>query len=175
MLLTFLGSTIFFFSCNKITEDADVANALIGHWRFTETSVNLTVDGDDLIQYLTTDLELSESEAKSVSDSIIADVKQNYKGAIFFGTDKVFVLGLTNKEEESGTWSVSADGQTLNLIFENDEKHFQILALTAQVLVLEPMVKNIDVDFDNDGVAETALEITTIVNLFKSSNGGIGG
>lgn len=175
LLLTISLAVFCISSCAKLTENPDIANALVGQWRFSNTSVNLTVDGEDLIQYLTSVFEYNQVEAETVSDSIVAIVKQNFSGTILFKGDQSYQLKIDNQGEEDGNWLVNADGQILVLTKMSEKDSISIQTITAQKLMLKLPVEYENADFNQDGEFESILEINTEVGLSKSSNGGAGG
>lgn len=162
-------------SCQKISEDVDVANALTGHWKVKETSIDITAGGIDMIQYLTTNFGYSADESQAIYDSLTETILENTFETIIFDQEKIFLLNADKDDEEGGSWSVSVDGEMLFLYFEYEQEESEIIDITAQLLILKPSTKYQEVDFDNDGVDETTLEINLEQNLSKSSNGGIGG
>ena len=132
-------------------------NALIGQWRFSSTSVNLTVDNEDLIQYLTSEFEYSELEAETVSDSIVAIVKQKFIGTILFKGDQSYQLKIDNQGEENGNWLVNADGQILVMAQMSEKDSIAIQTITAQNLMLKLPVEYENADFNQDGEIDSIL------------------
>ncbi len=161
-------------SCMKISEDVTAANALIGLWRPGGTSVETKVGDVDIIEYLMTNFGYSEEEAKDIRDDIIADVLGINLGSITFYGDKAYHEIRYDQSEEKGLWSVNVDGKILTLYFENEEDNLTILEQTSSKLKLQLPTIYEDVDFDDDGVNESTLEIIVVQNLSKTSKGGMG-
>ena len=174
LILTFGLSIIIGTSCKKISEDITAANALIGLWRPGGTSVEIKVEEIGIIEYLMTEFGYSEEEAQDIRDDIIADaVDINLKSITFYG-DKTYHEIKTDKREEEGLWSVSVDGKILTLYFEDEEDNITILEQTSSKLKLQLPTIYEDVDFDDNGVNESALEIIVEQDLSKTSKGGMG-
>lgn len=174
-LLTVSFAALWISSCEKLNEDVDVGKALIGQWRVSSTSVNLSVEGVELTQYLTDNFDYSNDEAQDIYDSIVADVRANSYQTITFSGDKSFQLNANKPDKEEGTWLVNADGELLYLNLEDDENELQIIEITANSLSLKNIFSKDDVDFDKDGTGESTLDIVVKQDLSKSSNGGAGG
>ena len=161
-------------SCKKISEDITAANALVGLWRPGGTSVEIKVSEVDIIEYLMSNFGYSEEEAKDIWDDIIEDVLDlNLESITFYG-DKIYHEIRTDKSEEEGLWSVSADGKILTLYFEDEEDNLTILEQTSSKLTLQLPTIYEDIDFDDDGVNESVVEIIVEQNLSKTSKGGMG-
>lgn len=174
LILVFSLSSSLVSSCKKISENVYAANALVGVWRLGGTTVEITVEGVDIIEYLMTTYGYTEDEAQEIKDDIIDDVFDNYINSITFYGDKTFQATMIDRAEESGTWSVNADGKTLDLYFEEEEVSLTILEQTSSSLKLQFPAKFEDVDIDDDGVNETTLEINIEQDLTKTSRGGMG-
>ena len=176
LLLTIVLAVFCISSCKKLTEDPDVANALIGLWRYKQSTVDLTVGGVELIEYLTLNFGYSQDEAEVGSDSISSVLSANSNGTtIIINGDKTFQLIKYNQNDKNGSWSINSDGQELNLNLDNEVEILQILTLTAQTLKVKLPTDSENFDFDNDGIDETSLDINVEQTLTKSSNGGAGG
>ncbi len=168
VILVLSLSTILVSSCKKEDELNETENALVGTWTMGQTSVEITVDGMDVIEYLITVFDIPEAEAQAAVDSIISEINESSAGTIAFKADNSYHLNFTNtSEEEDGTWSVSSDGNTLNLYFENEENNLPILSLTASSALIGIPTEYEDIDVDDDGVNETTLKIDMELNLTK--------
>jgi len=162
-------------SCSKPTEDVTVAKALVGIWRFGTANTTVTVDGEDFVDFAVSNFGLTEDEAEAVKEEIIDSTYNTSGGEIIFTNDKNFLLKLYNQDEETGKWSVGAEGETLHLNFDSEMDEFQILDLTAKNLILQYPTDYLDADLDGDGTDETTVEIVVEQTLSEVSNGGAGG
>lgn len=168
LILILSFSIVLISSCKKEDEDDAVKDDLIGTWTLGETSVEITVGNMDVIQYMVAIFGFPENEAQMAVDSLITEINNDNTGTINFEEDNTYHLILTNSnEEEYGTWSVSNNGNTLNLYFYDGEDNLPILSLTASSLHLEIPTEFEDVDLDDDGVNETTLEIGGDLRLSK--------
>jgi len=168
-LILFIGlSTVLVSSCKKEDEANQSENSLVGTWTMGQTSVDITVDGIDVIQYLTTNFDISQEVAQGAVDSIVNEINESNKGTIAFKADNSYHLSFTNTtEEEDGNWSVSSDGNTLNLYFENEESNLPILSLTASTVLIGLPTEYEEVDVDDDGLNETILKLDMELSLSK--------
>jgi len=111
---------------------------------------------------------IGSEEAQTELDIIIAEVQQSLAGNIVFNDNKSYHLSLPfENEEEDGTWSISSDGNTLNLYFENEEDNLHIISLESYLLVLQLPTNKEEADLDEDGINETVLDIYIELNLSK--------
>ena len=174
LVLVFSLSFSLVSSCTKISENVYAANALVGVWRLAGTTIEITVEEVDVIEYLMITFGYTEDEAQEIKDDIVDGIFDNYINSITFYGDKTFQATMSDYAKESGTWSMSADGKTLKLFFKEEEVSLTILEQTSSALKLRFPTKFEDVDIDEDGVNETTLEINIEQGLTKSSRGGMG-
>ena len=168
VILVLSISTILVSSCKKEVELNETENDMVGTWTLGQTSVEITVDGINVIEYLTTFFDLTEAEAQAAVDSIVSEINEDNKGSIAFKADKSYHISFTNSgDQEDGNWSVSNDGNTLNLYFEDEENNLAILSLTTSAALLGLPTEYEDVDVDDDGVNETTLKMDMELSLTK--------
>lgn len=175
LLLIITFAVIINSSCEKLSEDVDVAKALVGQWRGKAISVDIMVEGMDLVQYLIENLEYSNEHAIDINDSLIADIRANSFETIKFGGDRICKVNVDKTSEKEGSWSIDADGENLFTNIENETIEYQILMITANSLSLKNTFILGNIDLDNDGVGEPNLDILMERDFSKSSNGGSGG
>jgi len=167
LFLLLLAVSISFSACKKETEGDKTENTLVGKWTIGETSVEITVEGVDVIEYMVTNFGYTTEEAQSVVDSFIQEINDGNTGTINFKSDNTYQLSFTNtNDEEDGTWSVSSDGNTLNLYFDNEEDNLPILSLTSSLAMIGINDQE-DVDLDDDGENETILDLDMALSLSK--------
>jgi hypothetical protein len=175
-LIFFLGvSQGLFTSCEKITEDIVVVQGLIGMWSPNNSSVEVTANGEDLVTYLVDNFGYTEEEAEDYYDELVSDYFYNAGGSVIFNNEKNYFLKISNTEEESGTWSVSADGAYLYMTFAGQTREFSILKINANTLTVQFPDMQEDLDVEGDGDFETTVSISGERTYGKSSNGGMGG
>jgi hypothetical protein len=174
-ILVFSLSSTVITSCSKPTEDVTVARSLVGIWRFSTSTLTVTVEGEDFVDYAMTNFGLTETEAQAMEDEIVDGNVQKPAYQIIFTNDKAFVVDPNSQNKQYGTWSVSADGEYLNLVRNNEEEEFQILEIDAKNLILQFPTNQVEVDVDGDGTNETIVDIDVEQNLTEVSNGGYGG
>lgn len=175
IIIFFVVSLGLFTSCKKSTEDIVVINSLIGIWRPNNTTVEVKANGDDLVDYLVSNFSYTEAEAQDYYDDFVADYFQNVGGSISFNGEKNYYLTLNSKEEENGTWSVSADGLFLYMTFDGVVETLNILEISANSLIVHLPSEQENADIDGDGFEETTLSIFAERSYSKNSNGGMGG
>jgi len=178
-IFVFSFSIILASSCKKENDGENAGNAneveksLFGKWIMAEQSspVTITVYDISFIDYVMSEYGIGSEEAQAELDMLIAEVQQSLEGNIVFNDNKSYHLSMPfENEEEDGTWSISSDGKTLNLYFENEESNLYIVSLESHLLVLQLPTNKEDIDLDEDGVNETVLDI--YVELKLSKDGG---
>ena len=168
-------SQALFTSCEKITEDIVVVEGLIGMWSPNNSSAEVTANGEDLVTYLVDNFGYTEEEAEDYYDVFVSDYFQNAGGSVSFNNEKNYYLTISSTEEESGTWSVSADGELLYMTNAGETQELSILKINANTLTVQLPTEEEDLDIDGDGEFETSLSISAERTYGKSSNGGMGG
>ena len=170
LLLIITISIISISSCKK--DDESPTNNIIGTWTINKTTTSLTVDGMDLVAYLTANFGLTTEEAQAYEMMM----KEDYPGSdtdteiVEFKADNSYhIASIDMTDEEDGTWSISADGKTLSLVdSDQDQTELEIVSLTASALVLTTTLdEREEYDLDDDGVSETFIDISIELNLSK--------
>ncbi len=157
-------------SCKK--DDNTPKSEIIGTWTFGETEVIITAGGIDMVQYLMSNFGLSTEEAQAVIELFMAenDLEElDFAGTIAFNEDNTYRESLTGSNEDSdGTWEITNNGKTLNLDSQaSDEDKLSIITLTSNSLILGLVSITEQVDFNDDGVDETTINIEIQLNLSK--------
>lgn len=153
-------------SCKK--DDNTPKSEIIGTWNFLEPEVIITVGGIDMLQYLMS-LGLSAEEAQAALDQFAAEFASDINGTIAFNEDNTYHVSLMDSgDDDDGTWSITNNGKTLTLDSQgSDEDNLSIITLTTNSLILGLPLITEKVDFDDDGVDETTLNIEVQLNLSK--------
>lgn len=153
-------------SCSKESEDEKKTNDLIGTWTIGSTTADLSVDGVDMVTYMTTNFDYTEEQAQFMVNLFTAGLEGSNQGTINFKDDNTYTL--TNSDGvENGTWSVNNDGSTLTLVYENETDNLTIVSLSSSNLKLRIPTETEDIDLDDDGVDETTIDIDMELNLSK--------
>lgn len=153
-------------SCNKEDDEEKATNNLLGTWTIGSTSADLSVDGVDMVTYMTTNFEYTEQTAQMLIDFFTAGIETSNQGTINFKDDNTYQL-INSDGTEDGTWSLSNDGNTLTLVYENETDNLTIVNLTSSNLKLRIPTETEDIDLDDDGDNETTVDINMELNLSK--------
>lgn len=152
-------------SCNK-DEEEKATNNLLGTWTIGTTSADLSVDGEDLVTYMTTNFDYTEQSAQFLVNIFTGALESENQGTITFNDDNTYRL-VNSDGTEDGTWSIHNDGNTLTLVYENETDNLTILSLSASNLKLRIPTETEDIDLDDDGDNETTVDINMELNLSK--------
>jgi len=167
-LLCAMTVTCFFSSCNNDDENTP-SDLLIGEWTFSTATMELSIDGKTLVQYLMDEGELTEAEAEIYADLIFGMVEDEFvlesTVVITIKSNGTYLITDPSSGNDDGTWELSGDGKTLTLDKGTvDEMVFDIVSLTSSTLVI---ISNQEVedDLNDDSVNETmAISIEMTLN-----------
>lgn len=166
ILFTLVLSVILVTSCSKESEEEKATNNLIGTWTFGDTDVELTANGQDIIDYMTSNFDYTPEQAQMLVDIFTAGMASENTGTVNFKDDNTY-HSVTPDGNEDGTWSMSEDGNTITLKYEQETDNFTIVSLSSSAMTLKLPTETEDVDFDDDGDDETTLEIKMELKLTK--------
>jgi len=159
--LTFLTLT----SCDKDndTNGNGSSDELIGKWTITSSTYEITVNGDNIIQYLMEAMGLTETEAEEFAEFFFSDMGAT--GTIEFKSDGTYVA-ISDGETDEGTWVLSSDNKTLTMDKGTEyEAAIAVISLTSTKAVMEFTQTETD-DLDEDGTPDT-MEIFMHLELSK--------
>jgi hypothetical protein len=144
-------------SCDK---DEDPEDELVGTWTSETSTFSAMVNDVTMAQYFTDVLGLTASDAQIYANLFSATLQQNFTGTITFMADKTYTSSFGGRTE-SGTWNMSADGQTLTIDPTSDEpSELEIVKLTSDELELH-WTEITSEDLDEDDIDETiTIDIT---------------
>jgi hypothetical protein len=155
-----------FYACNKEDEGEKAANDLIGTWAINDTDVELSVGGEDLVTHMVNNFGYSQMEAETAVSFFTTGIEAENQGTINLKENNTYTL--TNSDgEENGTWSLSSDGNTLTIVFENETDNLTILSLSSSSMQLKVPTEQEQIDLDDDGVDETTVDIDMELGLSK--------
>lgn len=172
LLLIISTSIISISSCKKDKNDDNQTNSIIGIWTFNNTMVNTTVGGMDLVEYLTTNFDITTEEAQAYKDLLKEDypVEDTNTATVEFKADESYhIATIDMTDEENGSWSMSSDGKMLSLVDSDQyQTDLEIVSLTTSSFILTTILdKSDEFDFDQDGVNETTIDIIAELHLSK--------
>ena len=149
-LLFFPLLILLFTGCGDDDDDSD-QDDLIGTWQLSSANTQITIDGQDLIEWLADQLGISEDEAEDLSDqfSEVFEV-EDFEETLTFNVD-----GTVESE-----WMLSGD--TLTITIDGDSASFEVVTLNSSTLVLQ-INDTQNQDLDGDGSPEelvTSVEFT---------------
>ena len=162
-----------FTSCTKDDDPGgEVVSDIIGTWTIDGSTVDITVDGVDLIAALMEALEITQTEAELFASFFTAGYGGDVSGTITFKSDNTYTATFPPDDQETGKWKVSSDGKTLTMNTKKDDGTYYdddvltIKTLTSTTMVLLVPSETEMEDIDDDGTDET-LEISMEITLSK--------
>ncbi len=167
-LLCAMTVVCFFSSCNN-DDETSPSDLLIGEWTFSSASMDLTINGKTLVQYLMDEGELTESEAEILVDSLYGMIEDDFVPestvVITIKSDGTYLITDPSSGNDDGTWELSADGKTLTLDKgTEDEMIFEVVSLSDSKLVIVS-IQELEDDFNEDTVDEIlAIELKMTLN-----------
>ena len=158
-LLFFPLLILLFTGCGDDDDDSD-QDDLIGTWQLSSANTQITIDGQDLIEWLADQLGISEDEAEDLSDqfSEVFEV-EDFEETLTFNVDGT-VESESDGDTEAGEWMLSGD--TLTITIDGDSASFEVVTLNSSTLVLQ-INDTQNQDLDGDGSPEelvTSVEFT---------------
>lgn len=136
-------------SCKK---DEDPEDDIIGTWTTSSVTFDTQVDNKPILQYFT-DLGISQEDAQAAVNFFNMTLQQSFTGTITFNSDNTYTSTLGG-QSDSGTWSLSGDGDQLTVDSDSDEPFvLDIETLTGDRLVLSWNETGME-DVNDDNVPE---------------------
>ncbi len=137
-------------SCKKESKPGD---NLVGTWTVNSANFTAMVGNMPLDQYLINVANLPASAIPFVTQTLNQMVDKSLSGTIQINSDNTYTSTLGGSSD-SGTWSLSADGKTLNIISSTKSSIlFNIVDLTATKMDLSTSIVYSS-DLNNDGTPE---------------------
>ena len=151
------------FGCSDDEVIGFTDDEIIGVWTVSGTTVDFSVGGMSLIDYLVETLELSEVEALLFEALISEGIDEGFDGTVEMRADNTYVAQFGDDPAENGTWELTVNGTILELLEAgvSEATELNLISINATTMILsyeesEPM------DFDQDGVEE---EITLLIEM----------
>lgn len=163
----FLAIALFIFVSCKDSDENSITptdQLLEGAWSYEAAEIELTVNGQNIIDYLIEIFELTEAQAAQIADMIEENSFQFNNASWEFNHDNTFTV-VDEDERTTGTWNLSDDKKKLSLTTEEETDIVDVLVLTATKLQVL-MTYDEEVDIDEDGIDET-LKIEGTLKLKK--------
>ncbi|MDA0194194.1 MAG: DUF4923 family protein [Bacteroidetes bacterium] len=147
-------------------DESDPTEAeLVGTWNTTDTAIEILVDGQDVLDWLTDQGGLSSFEAKIAEQVLEEGLSQGFEGTITFNSDGTYIT-IFEDETDGGQWALAGDKVTLTSD-QVDEVPvtLTILKLNSSTLIVE-LKETESEDLDEDGAPEE-FSITIEMTLNK--------
>jgi hypothetical protein len=136
------------------TKDEAAKVDLVGTWTAGTPTITIMIGTKTLMQYFTDVLGLSPTEAAQYNNLFTTGIQEGFTGTIQFKSDNTFTTNMGG-EPDSGTWSLSDDGNKLTVDPATDvPMTFDIIELTANKLRFK-MVESSSDDLNGDEIPET--------------------
>ena len=161
--LTFI---LTFTSCgDKEEESAFIAAELLGTWTSESVSFSITLNGQDLVDYLKSQ-GASQSQIDEIEEGF-DELSSEFTGwAITFDTDNTYTSIYSEIIPPEGVWSLNEGTKELSLFEEVTTDEFEFPALDVLHLDTNSLVLSLtidfaeifegeEIDFDQDGSPDT--------------------
>jgi hypothetical protein len=149
--LILVGLVAFTFSaCEKDKGTGTNADNIVGVWTISSSTINATVNGVSMVQFLVDALGLDQAQAEEMATALLTPIT----GTITFKSDGTY---STNSDGsiDNGTWELSSDNKKLTLDAGTaDEVIMDVETLTSSKLVISFSQTDVE-DLDGDDVADT--------------------
>jgi len=160
----FIVSTVLISGCSKDDEPVNQAELdLVGEWTAKEFSLGLTINGTPFLEWLEEETDLSESEIELFVDLLIEGFSAELSGTIEFFGDHTFLSQFGSDPEESGTWLLTNNNETLTITNSNNESSIWIVITLTSTTLMVGLEETDSDDLDGDGTDEdivTSIELT---------------
>ncbi len=168
--LLFIGAFVLIFTGCKDDNggNPEPVNNLLGTWTVTNSSLDISVDGQSLTDYFINVGGLSPEDAASYAALFEAIFKGSLSGSITFKDDHTYVSNFADGPDD-GTWNLSADGKKLTMDAGTiDETVIDIISLTSSTANLS-FTQEATEDMDDDPLTpDETLSIDIDLTLIKS-------
>lgn len=135
-------------SCKK--SSTSPKDNLIGTWTVGTTTYTAMVGSMTLADYFSTVLQLPPAQAALINTLFNTSLQQAFTGTIQVKSDNTYTSTLGGKND-SGTWSLSADGKTLTVTSSTQAPvTFDIIELTSNKLHVN-LTDNLNEDLTGSG------------------------
>lgn len=154
-------------SCDMIggNDESD----LYGTWSIDGISVDVTVDGTDIVEVMVNNFDYDPAVAEAMLDTLVWELEDDISGTLTFNEDMTYTINVSDDSPETGTWTLSEDGSTLTLVDSDmDSDVLMISKLTASSLIIKLQDEDEDVDLDGDDQEESTMIISVEVTLSKN-------
>ena len=136
------------------SEDEKLTNGLVGTWTAGTPNISIMIGSKTLAQYFIDEMELSPTEAEQFSSAFTEGMEESFTGTVQFKSDNTYTANMGG-EPDSGTWSLSANGEELTIDPATDDPMtFEIVELTSSKLRFQ-MSESESEDLNGDEVPET--------------------
>lgn len=169
--LTFLSSLFIVFSlllfanCSSDSEGENADAQFVGTWNLTSVSVELSIDGKSLVQYLIDNGEMTQGEAELLEDFFKSFLEAELSdGQIELKSDHTYVADFGD-DPDTGKWSYDASSKYLTIDSDDpgeDTQMIMVKSITSSTLIIEQK-EIVEEDIDDDGTSEeidAAIEMT---------------
>jgi len=166
--LTLLSLIVIFFSCSDNSKETDYRANLAGKWTYKSGSFDITVNGQDFIDYYVNVVGITSEQASQAEDAL----KQANSALALEGVSLNFKSGGTYEATSggssySGTWSINTAGTKLTFDpGSSDAGVFDVNTLTDSNLSISFSQEDSSSDLNGDGTNDT-LKIGFTINMTK--------
>lgn len=158
ILVFMLAISAFMVSCNS-DDDTPNQSAIVGLWTYDSYSMDVKVNGKDMITYLIEDMQMDPSLAeiyKNVLAGSFASDEEFQGSTIRFNANGTFESTDPDGSKESGTYELKDNGKTLVTTSSDGVTEFEVKTLNNSQMVLA-YSETSEEDLNDDGINDVLL------------------
>jgi hypothetical protein len=161
-VLFLVSGVLSFVSCDDNDEKLITPSnqLLVGTWSYETAEIDLTVNGQSIVDYLIEVFELPEEQAVQIASMVEVASFQFNNATWKFNQDNTFTV-VDEDETTNGTWSLSEDKKKLSLTADGETNTVDVIVLSSSKLQIFMTIEEED-DVDEDGTNEVLLIDATL-------------
>lgn len=150
LALSLIAST-FMVSCDKDDETPNQSD-IVGLWTYVSHTMDLNINGKDIVTYLIEDLQMEAAEAEIYKNLILGMLgEEQFQGTtIRFNANGTFESTEPDGSKETGTYELLDNGRKVVTTSSDGVRELDVKTLTNNQLVLA-FSETDQIDFDEDG------------------------
>lgn len=161
----YLMAVLFLFVAACSNDDdsgAATSELLIGTWTTSAVDIDATVGSQTLVDYLVDEVGLTPAEAASQQALFLDSLEPEVSGSLTFNAYNTYTSSFGGGSD-SGTWSLSGDGETLTLFEGTDDIVVDVQSISPTNFVAS-LGDSFFVDIDDDP-ATPDVEVNVVATI----------
>ena len=146
-------SLIFMLSNSNCSNEDDISetfNLVCGEWLVTNIQFEVTLGGQNFVDYLMETYGLNEGEAQDQLEETENAYRESWTGTMKFKQDGNYEFDIGG-ENYSGAWALSDDEKTIHVLLIRQYMNFNIISVDEKMMKLRfDQVYYADIDDDGN-------------------------